>query len=74
MFSALPATSGTTFPSSPQTSMTTFLSYIYYCQRALAAPFPMQHASSSHANQGLTSFSHHGPQEDKLFTHYFQSL
>ncbi|PKA56891.1 hypothetical protein AXF42_Ash002194 [Apostasia shenzhenica] len=36
-----------------------FLSYTYYCQRALVAPFPKQHASSSHANQGPTCFSHH---------------
>ncbi|PKA66213.1 hypothetical protein AXF42_Ash006910 [Apostasia shenzhenica] len=36
-----------------------FLSYTYHCQRALAALFPMQHAFSSHANQGSTCFSCH---------------
>ncbi|PKA57027.1 hypothetical protein AXF42_Ash002331 [Apostasia shenzhenica] len=50
MFPALPATLGTTFPSSLQTSMTMFLNYTYRCQRTLAELFPMQHASSSHAN------------------------
>ncbi|PKA62928.1 hypothetical protein AXF42_Ash007724 [Apostasia shenzhenica] len=36
-----------------------FLSYTHHCQRALAAPFPMQHASSRRANQGSTCFSCH---------------
>ncbi|PKA62330.1 hypothetical protein AXF42_Ash016122 [Apostasia shenzhenica] len=36
-----------------------FLSYTYHYQRALAALFPKQHASSSHPNQESTCFSCH---------------
>ncbi|PKA59179.1 Protein SMG7 [Apostasia shenzhenica] len=43
----------------PTTSGTMFLNCTYHCQRALAAPFSKQHASSSHANQGSACFSHH---------------